>query len=86
MLAAASLLAGCASLAVKPEIAAHVPEAPAYLHPVSVAKPRKGESCVVVASREQGGRVKANVIIGDARRDWTAMRAQLAGEKTEGAK
>lgn len=81
---AASLIAGCASsTAVRPETTTAIPPAPAYLQPVEVARPRKGENALLVAVREKAGRVKANTIIGAARRDWECMRAGLAGARCD---
>ncbi|MDC7787985.1 hypothetical protein PQJ75_13900 [Rhodoplanes sp. TEM] len=66
--------------AVRPETTAAIPPAPAYLQPVAVPAPKRGENALLVAKREKLGREKANTIIGAARRDWTCMRTGLAGE------
>lgn len=62
--------------------------APAYLAPVKVADPRRGESPVVDAARQAAGVVVANAIIGCVRDDWDKMRAAMVkGEQApaEGA-
>lgn len=43
------------------------------------AKPKKGESLLQLAAREQDARVKQNIIICAADRDWKRMSAGLAG-------
>lgn len=69
------LLAGCADgTAARTPISRDIPGPPDYLQPVGVREPAAGEFCEVVATRERRGRQRANVIIGKARRDWTAVR------------
>jgi hypothetical protein len=63
-------------------VTAAVPPPPAYLHPVDVAKPRRGETCTALADREQSARVAQAIIIGAARADWADMRARLGGQKS----
>ncbi|WP_207199541.1 hypothetical protein [Rhodoplanes elegans] len=82
MVAAISPIAGCGSSPAREPPAVSIPPAPAYLQPVPVLPPRKGESVLAVAEREQTARKRANTIIGAARRDWECLRAGFAGADT----
>lgn len=83
IIAVTSLVAACSSFPASAPVASHVPPAPAYLEPVTVAPPRQGESILALAKREQDAREKQNVIICAARRDWQRLQAGLAGDKIE---
>jgi len=52
-----------------------LPAAPGYLAPVAVPDPKAGENAVNVAARERAGRLKANSIIRNARKQWDTLRA-----------
>ena len=79
LLAATLLVAGCGSLPARAPATTEVPPSPAYLQEVKVLPPKAGENVLQVAAREQDARLRANVIIGAARRDWECMRSRLAG-------
>ena len=72
------LLTGCAGSGsnLREVISRELPPAPAYLQPVTVPEPRKGENAIGVAARERAGRLKANSIITSARAQWERLRAE----------
>jgi hypothetical protein len=81
---AASIVAGCANdEASRAPLSRDPGPAPAYLDPVKVQAPRRGESPVVDAARQAAGVAAANTIIVCAREDWDKMRARLG--KADGA-
>lgn len=74
------LLSGCANDAVRVRSSTNIPPAPAYLTPVTVSAPKKGEFAETVINRERAGRNLANSKIIRARGDWDAMRKTFAGD------
>ena len=70
-------LAACAGSGseLKDVVRRDLPAAPAYLQPVAVVEPKAGENALSVAARERAGRLKANAIIRNARRQWEGLRA-----------
>jgi hypothetical protein len=76
-------LAACAGSGsgLKEVIRRDLPAAPAYLQPVAVLEPRAGENTLSVAARERAGRLKANTIIRNARRQWESLRASYRASK-----
>ncbi|MPZ57600.1 MAG: hypothetical protein GEU91_14095 [Rhizobiales bacterium] len=73
-------MAACASSPVSRELTTQIGPPPAYLRPVKVSAPKLGESCLLIAEREQAGRLKANTIIAAASRDWQRIRVTLGGQ------
>ena len=76
-------LAACASSGsgIKDVVRRDLPAAPAYLAPVTVLEPKVGENALAVAARERAGRLKANTIIRNARRQWDSLRARYKASK-----
>ncbi len=76
-------LAACAGSGsgIKDVITRDLPAAPAYLAPVAVLEPKAGENALTVAARERAGRLKANTIIRNARRQWEDLRAAYKAPK-----
>ena len=76
-------LAACAGSGseLRDVIRRDLPAAPAYLQPVAVLEPKTGENALSVAARERAGRLKANTIIRNARRQWDSLRATYKASK-----
>jgi hypothetical protein len=77
------LLAGCAGSGsgLKEVVRRDLPAPPAYLAPVLVPDPKAGENVVTIAARERAGRLKANGIITNARKQWDKLRETYARSK-----